>query len=563
MSFYKQISVIALFVIIQLLFFIPHHNNGLIIILKGISSGGIVLLILSYAFPGLWLREKKINTENSKQNGSKDLIDHSFIDRRYLTLLENIKKGILSVNKNYAFGVYIIDKASKNFNIKLASEEIFKSSVKLENPLLSSIINKNKSIIFNYKNVKTEYWDELINYNKWKGSESGFCFPIKVHNDIIGSIFLFIDHFSKIKSSDQNVIQNFVDILNQGILDIDISESHFLRNRSSNLIHNLFKEFDPELDSDKFFKSVKSTCRSIFKYDKLTITFKSIDNDGLKVILMDGFDDDINEGFSFNPRNSIIGLSFIDNKTGNHTDWKNQFPEMLRFDDSFDDSTYFPSIMSSPLRSQGKAIGNISVERLEKKLFSSSDMEMLKLLSENVSKVLEWMNVHQELNRSASRDGLTGLLNHKTFLNRFAKEIDRSNRFGHHLGLIFFDIDKFKSVNDTYGHLYGDYVLAEVSRIISKNVRSIDIVGRYGGEEFSVLLVNTDINECKPLTEKIVKKIAEKTYLKDGIAVNLTISAGMSGFPLHSDNLQSLIDKADKAMYQTKRNGGNGVTIAE
>ena len=78
------------------------------------------------------------------------------------------------------------------------------------------------------------------------------------------------------------------------------------------------------------------------------------------------------------------------------------------------------------MRSRGKAIGNISVERLEKKLFSSSDMELLKLLSENVSKVLEWMNVHQELNRSASRDGLTGLLNHKTFLNRFAKEIDRA-----------------------------------------------------------------------------------------------------------------------------------------
>ena len=77
------------------------------------------------------------------------------------------------------------------------------------------------------------------------------------------------------------------------------------------------------------------------------------------------------------------------------------------------------------------------------------------------------------------------------------------------------------------------------------------------------LLVNTDINECKPLAEKIVKKIAKKTYLKDGVAVNLTISAGMSGFPLHSDNLQNLIDKADKAMYRTKRNGGNGVTIAE
>ena len=123
--------------------------------------------------------------------------------------------------------------------------------------------------------------------------------------------------------------------------------------------------------------------------------------------------------------------------------------------------------------------------------------------------------------------------------------------------------DRFKSVNDTYGHLYGDYVLEEVSRIISKNVRSIDIVGRYGGEEFSVILVNTNIKDCIPLAEKIVKKIAKKTYLKDGVAVNLTISAGMSGYPAHSDSVKDLIAKADKAMYQTKLKGGNGVSIAE
>tara|TARA_B110000008_G_scaffold212965_1_gene212027 strand:+ start:37 stop:696 length:660 start_codon:yes stop_codon:yes gene_type:complete len=219
--------------------------------------------------------------------------------------------------------------------------------------------------------------------------------------------------------------------------------------------------------------------------------------------------------------------------------------------------------MSSPLRAAGKSVGSITIERLEKKLFSSTDSDMLELLSENVSKILGWMDIHYQLNRSAARDGLTGLLNHKTFLDRFAKEIDRSSRFGDQLGLIFFDIDKFKSVNDTYGHLYGDYVLEEVSRIISENVRSIDIVGRYGGEEFSVLLINTNINECKPLADKIVKKIAKKTYIKDGIAVNLTISAGMSGFPLHSDNLEKLIEKADKAMYAAKRNGGNGVSIAK
>ena len=563
MSFYKQIAVISLFLTIQILFFIPHYNNLFIILLKGVSSGGLIVLIASYAFPELIRSRKNKNNLNSKQKPFKDLQEYSFIDKRYLTLLENIKDGILSVNKNYVCGIYIFDQTSKTFNLKSSSEKIFKSDIELNNALLSSVFDKKTPKVFNYKDVKLEHWNELISNNKWRGSESAFCLPIKNNNDILGTLFVFIDHFSKINPSDIDIIQNFVEILNQGIVDIDISELQVLKNKNLNLIQDLFKEFEPGMESDIFFKSIKSACRSIFKYDKLTLSFKSSESENLSVVLTDGFDEDIDDGFSFNPRNSIIGLSFIDNKIVHSLDWKKQFPEMYRFDDAFDDSTYFPSVMSSPLRSDGKSIGSITLERMEQRLFSSTDIDLLKLLSENVSKVLGWMDIHHQLNRSASRDGLTGLLNHKTFLNRFAKEIDRSSRFGHHLGLIFFDIDKFKSVNDTYGHLYGDYVLEEVSKIINKNVRSIDIVGRYGGEEFSVLLVNTDINECKPLAEKIVKKIAKKTYLKDGIAVNLTISAGMSGFPLHSDSLERLIEKADKAMYVTKRNGGNGVSIAE
>tara|TARA_B100001996_G_scaffold35910_1_gene26707 strand:- start:2226 stop:3917 length:1692 start_codon:yes stop_codon:yes gene_type:complete len=563
MYFYKQIAVISLFLTIQILFFIPHYNNLFIILLKGVSSGGLIVLIASYAFPELIRSRKNKNNLNSKQKPFKDLQEYSFIDKRYLTLLENIKDGILSVNKNYVCGIYIFDQTSKTFNLKSSSEKIFKSDIELNNALLSSVFDKKTPKVFNHKDVKLEHWNELISNNKWRGSESAFCLPIKNNNDILGTLFVFIDHFSKINPSDIDIIQNFVEILNQGIVDIDISESQVLKNKNLNLIQDLFKEFEPGMESDIFFKSIKSACRSIFKYDKLTLSFKSSESENLSVVLTDGFDEDIDDGFSFNPRNSIIGLSFIDNKIVHSLDWKKQFPEMYRFDDAFDDSTYFPSVMSSPLRSDGKSIGSITLERMEQRLFSSTDIDLLKLLSENVSKVLGWMDIHHQLNRSASRDGLTGLLNHKTFLNRFAKEIDRSSRFGHHLGLIFFDIDKFKSVNDTYGHLYGDYVLEEVSRIINKNVRSIDIVGRYGGEEFSVLLVNTDINECKPLAEKIVKKIAKKTYLKDGIAVNLTISAGMSGFPLHSDSLERLIEKADKAMYVTKRNGGNGVSIAE
>ena len=537
MSFYKQIAVISLFLTIQILFFIPHYNNLFIILLKGVSSGGLIVLIASYAFPELIRSRKNKNNLNSKQKPFKDLQEYSFIDKRYLTLLENIKDGILSVNKNYVCGIYIFDQTSKTFNLKSSSEKIFKSDIELNNALLSSVFDKKTPKVFNHKDVKLEHWNELISNNKWRGSESAFCLPIKNNNDILGTLFVFIDHFSKINPSDIDIIQNFVEILNQGIVDIDISESQVLKNKNLNLIQDLFKEFEPGMESDIFFKSIKSACRSIFKYDKLTLSFKSSESENLSVVLTDGFDEDIDDGFSFNPRNSIIGLSFIDNKIVHSLDWKKQFPEMYRFDDAFDDSTYFPSVMSSPLRSDGKSIGSITLERMEQRLFSSTDIDLLKLLSENVSKVLGWMDIHHQLNRSASRDGLTGLLNHKTFLNRFAKEIDRSSRFGHHLGLIFFDIDKFKSVNDTYGHLYGDYVLEEVSRIINKNVRSIDIVGRYGGEDLAHFMItvwrpheedNLDPEEKAEL-EKVFGIALVKNKRFDGTKVSIQMEIKESG----------------------------------
>ena len=305
MTFYKQIPLIALFVVIHLLFFIPHYNNIIIVILKSISSIGLMVLIALYAFPNLLKSKKNEDTLNSSKLIPKKNQEYSFIDQRYSALLENIKKGILSVNESYACGIYVIDQTSEAFELKSSSGVIFKSNLELGNPLLSQVLSSGKSKIIKYKDIKPAHWNELISYDKWKGSESAFCFPIKNSDYTIGALIVFIKHFSKINPVDIDVIQKFVEILNQGIFDIWKSESQILINKNSSLIHDLFKTFDPESDSDEFFKSVKNTCRSIFKYDKLTISLKSIESDELNVIVTDGFDEDIEEGFSYNPRKLV------------------------------------------------------------------------------------------------------------------------------------------------------------------------------------------------------------------------------------------------------------------
>ena len=121
------------------------------------------------------------------------------------------------------------------------------------------------------------------------------------------------------------------------------------------------------------------------------------------------------------------------------------------------------------------------------------------------------------------------------------------------------DLDKFKRINDTYGHLYGDYVLGEVSKILKESVRNIDVCARYGGEEFAIVLVNTDVENARPVAERIIEKVSEFQFKKDGIEEKMTISAGMSEYPKNSTEMKELIAHADLAMYEVKKNGGNAV----
>ena len=263
----------------------------------------------------------------------------------------------------------------------------------------------------------------------------------------------------------------------------------------------------------------------------------------------------------FKIQNSLHGKVIQDNTVFCSNSWFDEYPNMGRFKSGDMNEHNFMSVLSIPLRSDGESRGAITLERLRSKVYSDTDIRLLKLLCSKISTILNWQKVYKKIHLTSIHDGLTGLLNHKAFLNRFDEEISRAGRFNQMFGLIILDLDKFKSINDSYGHLYGDYVLKEVAKIISESVRTIDVVGRYGGEEFTVLLINSDIEDCIPVAQRIVQSIEVKTFLKSGIATNITISGGLSGFPRHAKQVKDLIEKADKAMYESKSIGGNRVTI--
>jgi two-component system cell cycle response regulator len=168
----------------------------------------------------------------------------------------------------------------------------------------------------------------------------------------------------------------------------------------------------------------------------------------------------------------------------------------------------------------------------------------------------------EKLERLANFDSLTGLYNRRTILGKLHELINRANRYKEDFSLIMLDIDYFKRVNDRYGHLTGDEVLEKIATLIHQNIRDTDIVGRYGGEEFIIILPKTDLSSAWVAAERI-RGIIEKAEMKDsaGNVFAITVSQGLSGWE-RGEDAYYLISRADEALYKAKGKGRNRVQIS-
>ncbi|OGQ96738.1 MAG: hypothetical protein A2521_07300 [Deltaproteobacteria bacterium RIFOXYD12_FULL_57_12] len=191
------------------------------------------------------------------------------------------------------------------------------------------------------------------------------------------------------------------------------------------------------------------------------------------------------------------------------------------------------------------------------------ELKQAKEEAESLAQDLKLANAR--LRELASRDGLTGLYNHRYFQEAMARELSEAVRYGRSFALIMFDIDHFKKINDNYGHPRGDIVIKAISQTIMEMVRNCDIVARYGGEEFAIILPETELVGATILADRVRKSIEALEMVADGLTIKATVSIGVSNFvPKKSPNKKAaMIDSADKALYDSKRNGRNRVTAID
>lgn len=209
----------------------------------------------------------------------------------------------------------------------------------------------------------------------------------------------------------------------------------------------------------------------------------------------------------------------------------------------------FSQILQEANEELGKL--NLSYEQLV------AELKLAKEKAERLARDLQEANL--KLQELASRDGLTGLFNHRHFQETLARELDRADRYKHPTSLVLLDIDHFKVVNDTYGHPAGDAVLQALSRRVSELLRKSDIFARYGGEEFAVILVETGEKGAFVLAERLRRGIEQMKVSTDGPTLKITVSLGVTTWnPEHGPvEKAKLIEAADRALYRAKKNGRN------
>src|SRR6266849_3310127 len=204
--------------------------------------------------------------------------------------------------------------------------------------------------------------------------------------------------------------------------------------------------------------------------------------------------------------------------------------------------------------------GILYVESSEPADFSEEEILLLRTLADLIAGALHNALSFQKTQQQAITDGLTGVKTHRFFMDGLSAEWKRSTRAGRSFALVLMDLDRFKFVNDFYGHLEGDLVLQRVGQILETNCRRSDVVARYGGDEFVILMPETAMEHARQLASKLRGWVSADPLLREK---NISASFGIACYPLHGSSPQELIQVADASMYLSKHQGGNAVSTAD
>lgn len=458
--------------------------------------------------------------------------------------------------------IYLFDEGGNTYSLQdfqTSPGFELKPSVQPENSIFSNFNQSTKPQIFNFDNLKDV---RIPYYANPARVRTAMLVPIHLKKGLYLGV-LGMDSMDKEAWGEEDIelAKSFADMYSQTIWQIDVIDKQRTQLQFFGDLCRINNEISLGINMLDLYKKVGMIIRKFYNFDKMTLaTINNEESRELKIEYIEGLEADYSIGNQISLDGSlfqkIIGkgqvVSISDYELAGVT-FRFQPGDLLLLP--------FRSCLGIPLELGRKKFGGILLESFKVNNYLPEEVETLSFLGKYFSEIINRIQIHQSIKQLALIDGLTGISNHRAFLERLDIEVERCRRYKNSLTLLILDFDKFKRVNDNHGHLFGDFVLKKTATIIRGSVRIIDMVARYGGEEFAVILVNSDKRNCISTAERIRSNIQSFIFEKDGIKEKITVSIGMSEYPTDGVDSQTIISAADIAMYQSKRVGGNKVTM--
>lgn len=327
------------------------------------------------------------------------------------------------------------------------------------------------------------------------------------------------------------------------------AESLASRVTELNTLHAIGREILSSLEPDRVARVVERECRKILDVDVFTIVLADADGSGLSDVYCRRRGD----SFERRQRSSHDGLSawVVEEKRGLRVEDLPADPRTSRLRSELLEP-HCRSMLAVPLVVEDRVTGMLLVQSARKSAYDEHQLSLLTTVAQQAAVALENAR-HYEM---ATVDSLTGFFLRDYFFRRLDEEFQRVARYGGSFSVLMIDLDDFKEINDRHGHLAGDHYLGSISRTILKQLRGADLGCRYGGDEFCLLLPETDVAGSRVIAERIRQAVSAEIVGLDDLALRTTVSIGVAAYPEHhAGNINSLLRNADEALYRAKRAG--------
>ena len=384
-------------------------------------------------------------------------------------------------------------------------------------------------------------------------SKSGIVLPLIADKKNLGAIILAFNKKQSFSNDDISICEQAAALIALALEKFQSVDEAKRRADTSEKLRKASLAVAEKLEMDQTVSHILDQLRQVVPYDSASVQLIQ----GNELVIVDG------RGWD-NPKD-VRGMRFVipgnnPNSVVIQTGKPYQLPEVWKVYEQFNHPphNHIRSWLGVPLIVQEKVIGLLAIDSSEPNHFRDKDIQTATEFSNQVAVALENARIYQESQTQAITDVLTGVYNRRGIFQLGEFEFQRSRRISRPFCILMMDIDHFKQVNDQYGHSAGDQVLHEFAKRNSGNLRTTDLIGRYGGEEFMVLLPETSLEAARAIAERMRMAIMNFPFDTEKTGLRITSSFGAAEAE-GNDTFLDLIEKADAALYQAKRNGRNCV----